>query len=210
MLWLVGDSIFRGFALGVFADALAADDPRQAEASPAAVINRMAGREVARCAAITGLPDKVPAAIEAIAALPVAPGDVIAMLDAGDHGSDPDAHQASWARLIAAARRHGVRVIVCSAPDNLAERNWSKRRFKPGQWHALPFAGRSHNDAVQAAASDAGVEFLDLARAMHDFHARLRHVGEGAYLPDDIHPNVQGQAELCRLLFDAAWPQAAD
>lgn len=202
MLWLFGDSIFRGLAAGVFADELPEDDPRRSWASPAAMLNAAYGEERVAVGGQTLLPDSVDKAAAALRGFRTAPGDCIAMLDAGHHAGDPGRHQAQWLELIAAARAACDRVLVCTAPDNLAEANW-KGRYRPLLWHSLPFAGRTHNDAVRAAATEAGVELLDLEPALRAFHLARP---DGAYRSDDIHLNRAGQAELCRLLAAAVWP----
>jgi hypothetical protein len=197
MLWLFGDSILNGFA------ALA---PEDAFPPPADMLNAVFGEERVRIGGQTMLPGGVDKAAARLAAFRTGPGDAIVMLDAGEHGSDPDSHQHRWEQLIRAALSSCARVIVCDAPDNMAEHNWRTRRAKPYYWHALRFGQRSHNDAVRAAAQACSADFLEVAAPMHAFHQ----AGPGAYIDDNVHLNRLGQAYLCRLVVERVWPEEAE
>lgn len=203
MIWLFGDSIFRGYATGRFADQLPPGDPRHAWASPSAMLNSALGEALVAVGGLTRLPDEAELAVEEMARFRAEPGDVIVMLDAGHHACDPDVHERQWRALIAAAQTKGVRVLVCNAPDNLAQLNWERGRYKPALWHALKFGARSHNDAVESAARALGADFLDVAMPLHLLNQESE---EGLYLADCVHLNRTGQAALCCLIGAKLWP----
>jgi hypothetical protein len=144
VLWLFGDSIFRGFAGGRFPDEVpveeAALEPLWALRSPSASMNLLCagmglaeldplgtatcGKLVACYVGPAGQPDRVTKGLAHIERLHdsgcVREGDAIAMLDAGAHTEDPDLYEEQWFRITTAASRPGVSVILCNSFDNLA------------------------------------------------------------------------------------------
>ena len=101
-VWLFGDSIFRGAAIGRFpedyAPEEAAAEPLWPMRSPAAVMNLLLGEEAVAFGGVTGLPDGVDKAVRELSERlywgPVAPADTLVFLDVGQHAEDPDVHEA--------------------------------------------------------------------------------------------------------------------
>ena len=215
-VWLFGDSIFRGAAIGRFpedyAPEEAAAEPLWPMRSPAAVMNLLLGEETVAFGGVTGLPDGVDKAVRELSERlywgPVAPADTLVFLDVGQHAEDPDVHEAQWRALRqAAVADHPVRLIMCGGFDNGA-------RGRAVCMHDRPINGRSANDALLAAATaptdDRGVTcFLPLAAPLLAYHHRLKgRFGATAYRRDGVHLNVWGQLKLCALILDAALPAA--
>ena len=133
-------------------------------------------------------------------------GDTVVLLDVGHHAGDPDRHEAQWRTLrsvVVTERR--LELVMCGGFDDGADGD-------PACQHDLAFEGRSHNDAVRAAATAAmatvgGTRFLELSPALRAFnHWTLERFGLGAYRRDGIHLNVWGQMRLCGLILDVAAP----
>ncbi len=213
-LWLFGDSIFRGAALGRFPDehspAQIVAEPLWPLRSPAAVMNLMLGEEVVRHGGVTRLPGGVDKAAAALRRRfgpgGIGPSDTVVFLDVGPHAGDPDRHEAQWRTLRrAASGEHPVRLLMCGGFDHGAR---GKRMCQ----HDLVFGARSHNDAVRAAAEaevdEAGAtSFLDLSGPLNaHHHSMAERFSVGAYRPDGVHLNVWGQVRLCALVLAAAFP----
>ncbi|MBC8001423.1 MAG: hypothetical protein H7X97_02435, partial [Opitutaceae bacterium] len=204
-LWFFGDSIFRGFALGTFADQIAPEridrDPLWPFRSPAAMINLFLydlgllklnsagvateGEYVAVFAGTTGFPE-IPRkgrnhVRRAAKTGLIRAGDTLAFLDAAQHAGDPGSHEAAWKDIRRAAAATGVPILMCTAFDNLAH----DRRTSVGGgkkelcMHDLPWAGgRSHNDALRAAAADrtipGEVRLVEASSIIKKWHAELQ------------------------------------
>lgn len=167
VLWLLGDSIFRGYATGRFPDTLtseeAATDPLWPFRSPPASMNLLcadlglakldaegtavSGEFVACYAGLAGQPDRKLKGIQRISDLYasgyVREGDVVAFLDAGMHTQDPDLYEEQWFDIVEAAVRPGVDVILCNSFDYLLAapplmRDGSQREL---YMYDLPFKG---------------------------------------------------------------------
>ncbi len=181
-VWLFGDSIFRGAAIGRFpedyAPEEAAAEPLWPMRSPAAVMNLLLSEDVVAFGGVTGLPDGVDKAVrelsERLRAGAIGPADTLVFLDVGHHAEDPDVHEAQWRALLrqAAVAEHPVRLIMCGGFDN-------GPRGRAACMHDRPIGGRSANDAVRAAAAAPGgdrgdTRFLALAAPLRAYHHRLK------------------------------------
>ena len=78
--------------------------------------------------------------------------------------------------------------------------------------HDRPFGGRSHNDALRAAATAdgpfaGGASFLALSESLAAFDRDIAgRFGGRAYQADGVHLTHWGQMRLCALILDAALP----
>ncbi len=213
-IWLFGDSIFRGAALGRFPDEYSSEeiaaDPLWPVSSPAAVMNLALGEDLVKLGGVTGLPDGVEKAVRRLAAFlnsgSVQRGDTVVFLDVGHHARDPDRHQAQWLALRSAAvAEYPIELIMCGGFDDGAQGDHACQ-------HDIAFEGRSHNDAVRAAATAAMItvghtRFLELSPPLQAFNRwTLERFGLSAYRRDGIHLNLWGQMRLCGLILDVAAP----
>lgn len=213
-VWLFGDSIFRGAAIGRFPEDYspeeAAAEPLWPMRSPATVMNLLLGEEAARFGGITGLPDGVDKAVrelsERLRSGVIAGSDTLVFLDVGRHAENPDVHQAQWRALRdAAATDYPIQLVMCGGFDNGA-------RGRAACMHDRTIGERSANDAVRTAAVAPAnhrgeTRFLPLAASLQAFHHGLkRRFGVTAYRRDGVHLNVWGQLKLCALILDAALP----
>ena len=201
-LHLFGDSVFRGLVTDI------SDNPAESLRplrTPAAIMNLVAGRELARFAGFTGIPKDVPGATEAMAAImasdAIADGDMVAFLDVGPHAMDTARHEAGWLLLRRAATgTRRVRLLMCSGFDYGA-------RGRRDLQHEAELDGRSPNDAVRAAAQAPGqflgvTQFLDIAGPLKRLHGTLRaRFGVSPYFRDCVHLNVWGQIFLSLLIL---------
>jgi hypothetical protein len=214
-VWLYGDSIFRGAALGRFPDLHTpeeiAAEPMWPARAPAEMMNLVLGQDAVRLGGITGLPDKTGKAVRVLArrlnAGLIGPEDVVVFLDVGAH-ADHDAHEAQWLALRrAVVEEHPVRLIMCEGFDNGAKGRESFR-------HDLPIGGRSANDALRAAAArpiegPGRTSLLELSAPIADFHRRIaQDFGASAFRKDGVHLSVLGQMKLCALILAEALPRA--
>ena len=90
ILWLFGDSIFRG-AIGE--TDVAAEDPLWPIRAPGPMLDLFAGEPFARLGGGTRIPDGIDKAARLLAAMvgrEIAADDAIVMLDVGPHSGDPD------------------------------------------------------------------------------------------------------------------------
>lgn len=221
MIWLFGDSIFRGFALGRFPEAYA---PEEIEAeplwplrAPASMINLMAGEEITALAGLTGLPDPQMIAMgkkdlqRGIDRGMIKPGDSLVFLDVGFHAADPETHRQQWLEV----RRNAVadrpfRAFLCTGFDGLTASHRAKRASR-GQDTKLFEHDAAFNRAVVEAACAPGdykgeTFVIDTGQAMSDFDAAAGRVGGSAYLSDGVHLNLWGQLRLSVAIGRAVAP----
>lgn len=243
VLWLFGDSIFRGWSLKIFPDAMSDADiaaqPLYPLRSPASMINliladqgaveldgggvAITGQYVACYAGLAGPPGDMSLATSRIERLftegSIRPGDVLTFLDAGLHTNDPDIYEAQWLRVRRCAACDGVRLVMCTAFDDLAADPRKVIGDDPSEsfMYEVPFRGaasgilRTHNDAVRAAAAVEGLpgetDLVDMARIIQEFEVEIRRDFDvKIYHRGGIHPNVWGQLRLAAELFRSAWP----
>jgi hypothetical protein len=201
-LWLFGDSIFNE---GIGAASLTPEDALWPVRSPGPMLDLMAGEAFVRRGGGTLIPDGVDRASGAISKMvgrDIAAADVVAMLDVGPHGGDPDLHERQWLTLRGAAARHPGLVLICEGFDNGA-------RGEPSYRHCRRIGERSPNAAVQAAAlapiEEAGrTSFVRIAKPLLRYHHALAEEhAPGAFHPDGVHLNAWGQGRLCWLLLEA-------
>ena len=206
---LYGDSISRGFALGVFADEIAPSHPLYPFRSPAAMMNGvMEESGLKHVAAYMGdavtphfdIPARIRQRIKQGA---IRPGDFVVIEDAGNHGSDPDAYYVKMAALRqAVTEEHGITCVMMTMFD-----------YPPapaGYQYDLAFNGKTHNAATRQAATETkpyvGQTILVEMDAIMDARRsyQMGHTGTDVVLGDGIHPNVWGQALIAGEVLKAA------
>lgn len=223
MIWLFGDSIFHGHSLdhelGTYTAAMIAAEPLWPLRNPGVTMNLL-WRERRVMPGLTGrliFPHQTDRALKEMRNIltsgRVIEGDAVVCLDVGEHHCDPEASEAAWL----AFRRtlvgdHGLRLLMCTAFDDVdpGDRPFSAMKAEAFM-HDVDFAGRSHNDAVRAAAAAAlesrgSTELVETGAMMAAFQDDLRAKGLSAYKRDRIHPNIWGQTALAVMLCRALDP----
>lgn len=193
---LVGDSWSRGYALGVFAEAVPPSHPMYRLRSPAAMAETVFadnGRPDRFC--FTGIAPNVAQAPdlirERIRNRVIRSGDVVFVLDAGDHNQDPGLYATSLAAIRdAVTGRHDITCVLMTTPDYSTT---------PAMQWDTPFNGQTMNQAIRAVAtadvpSVGQTLLLDLDPKMDTWKQLIygQHLLP-AFL-DPIHPNFWGQA----------------
>lgn len=217
-IWLWGDSIFTGSALGrklrLFSEAEAAAEPMWPIRSPATTMNLLWGDDLVERGGQTGMPDEVDLRSSELRAAifsgQIQPGDSIVFLDVGHHCCNPARHEALWDRLRRAAiDQVPVNLFMCTGFDNV-DRSRPPFSSQPAEplMHDLLFGDRSHNDAIRAAATvEVGgpgtTTLVEIGAAISELHRDLVAVGATAYRPDNIHLNLLGQTGLSIMLCRA-------
>jgi hypothetical protein len=148
----------------------------------------------------------------------IRPVDALAFLDAGKHFGNTRRHEAAWKNIRRAAGMTGARTLMCTAFDNLAndERTSVGGGRKELFMHDIGWEdGRSHNDAVRAAAADkrilAETSLIEMSAMIGLWHRQLQSkYSLSVYLRDNIHLNVWGQMRLSWELFSRTWPDLAN
>ncbi|MCC6179107.1 MAG: SGNH/GDSL hydrolase family protein [Chloroflexi bacterium] len=202
VIWLYGDSISQGYALGTFAPP--ADHPLYAVRSPASTYRAIA--EENGIADVLVRVEWLIAADEqgqmsfrpnwirrAIVSGAIRRGDVVLLEDAGPHTVEAMLYQVALDCLRAEATdRHEITCVMLTTPD-----------YPPApensQWDRLLRDGRSVNEAIREAATLARpwrgrTVLLDMNAEMDRRRASaLSQDGVDVMHPDGIHPNVWGQ-----------------
>lgn len=197
---LFGDSIFRGYALGVFADEVLPSHPLYGFRSIASMANLVLSEngnsdEFVYRGNLYGYPTAIQNILDLISTGTVVPGDVCVLEDAGNHNMLPSEYRTVFeAFRTACSQNHDVTVILMSMFD-----------YPPAPVDCRfdePFGGVTMNDAIRAAQSAnlavVGPSiYLDMNGRM-DFESIYGPFRYGEYavkwiFDDGIHPNVWGQ-----------------
>ncbi|MBN9320338.1 MAG: hypothetical protein BGN86_05865 [Caulobacterales bacterium 68-7] len=217
VVFLFGDSIFRGCALDGWADDIEAAglvDPLSAVRSPAAMLNAMKTETDDRLFAVyvgnLGQPfaarvDKTVAQMRSMAAI-VRPGDVFVFEDAGAHLNDPRDYEANWRTLRATAAEVGAQVVMMTMPDSLTVETYAGLPADQFRYD-VKFGGVSHNDVTRSAArakvGGKAAILLDYDAKMAALDKRIARHGLAGLKSDGIHPNIWGQCLLVTQLAKA-------
>lgn len=207
---LYGDSIFKGWALRTFDPPT--DHPLFGFRSIASLANMvLAENGIADTFSYDGLgvnfgwdTNEAAAGIRArLESGDIRPGDVIVFQDAGPHCQDPDAYQAQWETMRAAAvEKHDVLAIMMTMfdyPPAPADNQYDR-----------PFGTRTMNEATVAAAKAemavVGRTIVSDMNGIMDYEItsgpyRVDKYGVPMIHPDGIHPNVWGQARMTGVLL---------
>jgi hypothetical protein len=218
MIWLLGDSIFHGFALGRFPQAYSpeeiAAEPMWPLRSPASMMNLLLGEGTAELGGITGLPD--PRMIESgQAALhrkletgQIRPGpDQVVLLDVGHHAETPETHGEqwlSWRRAVTAGQP--IDLFICTGFDGLAYREKKGTLIGGAPLSIFAHDERFNGALIEAATAEGEfvgtTRVIDVAGPLEAFQQTAMGLGASAYLKDGIHLNIWGQlclsATICR------------
>jgi hypothetical protein len=195
VVFLYGDSIPRGYALGQLADTVAETAPLYPLASIRSTANwalSLNGRIPQTVFAYAGgfayiSHSLIPQIRDAVSAGVIRSGDVVIVSDAGDHSSDPDAYEAWWAEIRQTiTERHDITLVMTSMYDY---------GVPTDHQYDTVFGTRTMNEATYSAATEdlpyvGQTLFLDLNAKMDAFRtAALSGDGIDIMLPDGIHPN---------------------
>lgn len=214
-VWLVGDSILNGYALGRLAETLNEPEvgPLWPLRGPASVINLILGREAAKVACATRLPNEATVELgmawlaEEVRSGAIRPGDAVVFLDVGEHSCDPDAYERLWTKILTNSIRLGLNPYLCEGFDDLSGVGQLGSGSDPTAYrHAELFGSRSHNDAVRAAA-DGRATFIPLHNRLQAFNAAA--VPVPAFAKDHIHLSVWGQFVLVAAILEAIGAQCS-
>lgn len=196
VVFLFGDSIMRGYALGFFPDKateVQKKDPLWSERSPASMLLQKG--ITATYSSFTGQPDVASEAASRISNLIdqniIRSGDVVVMEDAGRHSSDPLSYFDNWLTVGREFQRANVTLVMMTIPDKIQAAELGGQSADLYRY-SVDFNGLSHNDSTRIAAHVLGARLIDLK-------ALIDTAGPSALHEDGIHPNVKGQ----KILIDA-------
>ncbi len=184
---LVGDSISRGYALGVFADGVPSNHPYYILRSIPSMANSVLANSNSphRLCYMSGTDVRARFRDGVIRS-----GDVVIFEDAGEHGSDPVAYKQMIANLRAAITdKHNVTAVFMSMFDYYPVPNFQ---------YDTPFNGKTINQATYEAATEdtnhvGQTLFLDMNSLMDGWKASSEGQQGVPIILDGIHPNVWGQ-----------------
>lgn len=194
VIFMFGDSIMRGAALGFFKDRATEEqshNPCIDNHSPAATVRNF-GRTAVYAGAV-GQPSSASSAVlryrKLLAQKIIRPGDVIVMEDAGRHDGDPARYLENWLKIGHVFDDAGVTLVMMTIPDDI---KLDVLGGEPADLYrfSVPFNGMSHNDATVAAAAALGAVLIDYQKIV-----RLR--------DDGIHPDISGQTILVTQIMSA-------
>ena len=201
-IYLVGDSLVRGFGLGVLATEIAPSHALYGLSSPARMANLVLSENgiPARCYFSRSLSfggyDSLLAPVTALMASgEMRRGDWLIFEDAGPHGSDPDAYQEALEDLLEAASASGINRAVMTTFDYAPAPAESQ--------YDTAFGGRTVNEAIVAAADATDTPVLDMNAIMDAFRSdALAADGLPVMQGDGIHANVWGQMKMAGAILD--------
>jgi hypothetical protein len=229
VIFVLGDSIGRGFGLNMWAEDTPRDHPLWELRSPASMINMMLRdsgerQDLDDCGTVTRAatiavyagPTGQPAGAAGVAThlrnlvqqRIIRAGDVVVFEDAGDHGESVQQYADNWIMVREALRDSGVTVVMMTMHDTL-ENEPERTLFR----YDVPDAsGRTFNDATRQAAahevSGAPATLVDLKAALASMDQRGAQTGVRSLLADNIHPNVWGQCVIAASVVRASGVRA--
>jgi hypothetical protein len=204
---IVGDSIARGYGLGVFADAVAASNGLYHFSSIARTGNLVCRDNgiPARFAyhPVILMDPAAPAFLSACCANGIiAPGDWLILEDAGDHSQNPDDYEGKWNALLAALSGTGVHVAMMTMFDYAPAPTNSQ--FNTAFTGSPSGISRTMNAATTAAAANGGALLIDMRTAINAFKSYCNgQTLTPVIYPDGIHPNVWGQTRMLGVIMEA-------
>lgn len=216
LIHFYGDSIARGYGLGVFADQVDPAHPLYAFRSVASMANwalEINGRSerVAYCGGIstTAITARISAGV-------IQAGDMVVLEDAGDYAAGPNSYYANvmWPARQAAAQS-GVTVVMMSMFEYCHDGNMACGTAF--QYDTAIGAQGTLNDATRRAALVAAngnasgsvlpgvTRFIDMNWVMDSWRSSALSVdGVDVMLSDGVHPNVWGQMKMAREILGVA------
>lgn len=220
VIHLTGDSIFRGRAIGAFADLVTPEYPLYRFRSISSIANAVLAASGSTDRFVYMFPIDGHGSINAddirdyIAANVIRSGDVVITEDAGGHSKDPDAYEAFWDGVRAAISDtlpiNSIMMDMFDFPDgsNLA----SAVEFQ----YERTFGSRTMNDATRAAARKpqaypGQTTLLPMRRIITDYRSSV--MAEQGFNPcdrDGIHLRVWAQMKMTGVLCRAAGAHVSD
>ncbi len=204
----LGDSIMRGYALGFFPDLATPEQKRHPWRdfrSPGSMFNALtSGDAIFVYAGQSAQPDDWLAADAAkrirqsISYGIMRPGDVAFFEDAGDHRGDPEGYERNWNAALEALDGSGVIPVLVTMPDAV-EGEWYGDLPAEMFSYSAPFDGLSHNDVTRRAARRHGAILVDL----ETIFAEAMAAGIEPFQHDGIHFNIAGQCLMVDAVADA-------
>jgi hypothetical protein len=206
MVWLFGDSISRGYALGTFADLLPPADPLYHFRSIASMANLtladngrnerfayaggvISGNELDRAKTIAYNQSLL---LEGI----VRSGDLVVIEDAGDYPGTAIEYQAELDSVIEPFVTAGIETLLMTMFDYSSN--------PADQFDRIDESGLSRNDAIRAVALARGTRLVDMDSIMNQWRDAALYVDDVSVMRDPIHPNVWGQGKMAGVLLKEA------
>ncbi|MGR9130763.1 SGNH/GDSL hydrolase family protein [Rhizobium leguminosarum] len=201
VIFMFGDSIMRGYALGFFPDSSTKEqmnNPNWELRSPASQLRSLG--HMAVYAGLSGQPDRIEDGVEAISSLigrrVIRDGDVIVLEDAGLHGNDPVEYFNNWLKLGEATKAANITLIMLTVPDDI------KAQMLGGDpadlyRYSVEFGSASFNSATVFAAHTIGARLIDYNTMME----KVMKTGKTVLHDDGIHPNLDGQTILVNAII---------
>lgn len=191
----------RGFAAGVWADEMSPTHPLLVLSSPSRVANSVLADNGLKGWHMRYAGSLSVAAMESfLAEGSIRSGDVVVLEDAGYHGANPDAYEASWIELRSAIVTGGdVTCLMMTMFDYIRD----FQNYGPRYQYDVPVSpgGRSMNEATRAAAharipgAIGQTRLIEMRAVMDAWKASAWNTdGIRVMLNDGVHPNVWGQA----------------
>jgi hypothetical protein len=210
VVFLFGDSIVRGLALGSFTPP--ADHPLWCFRSPGAVLATLQAENALggyAFATVNGSELVEPSVIDGLVENgTIRDGDVIMVEDAGGHPHPPPDYRG---RLLGIRRvatlAHAITVVALTTPDYIDVARHPESA--PNRWN-VEVDGMTHNAALRQGATEpipgaVGSTILVDWQCHADAVRRQLQVEHGLdiFQPDGTHPNVLGQMQFVGLVLEA-------
>lgn len=214
VIHLYGDSIARGYGLGIFADQVDQPHPLyelRSIGSTANIVLAENGRKDVFAyggAAIVEGETTAEVIRERVASGVIRSGDVVVIEDAGKHSCDPGDYADKIADLREAiTEQHDITAIFMTMFDYPDGSNLASN---PDYQYDLPFGGETINQAIAEAVTEdrdyvGQSRLLDMNARMDQWRSSALAIdGVPVMRPDGIHPNVWGQMRMAGEILKAA------
>lgn len=210
---LAGDSIFRGNAIGVYADLATPATPLYRFRSISSMANWAMEASRIEDRFVYMFPIRQhgninPSDIRAyIARGVIRPSDTVTLEDAGDHNMDPNSYEAFWAAARAAVSdRQPVTSVMMDMFEFPAGANLASN---VNCQYETPFHGRTMNAATRAAATaprnyPGRTLLIPMRNIANQYRAgMLAAYGLDPFSPDGVHMRVWAQMKMAGVLCNA-------
>jgi len=192
IVYLVGDSIFQGWAFGCFERRIDADPGPLAHVDR--TFNFVASSNNISCRCLFSGVSGIGQLLKLCSTVCIR-GDAVALLDAGPRAEAPEAVEAYFVSILSTVRSFGLEAITFS--------NYTGPGAPPTCRYdiALGSSGTTANACIRTAAAKTGVRLLDLEDMGPRWEQLLDQVGCTLMLPDGVHFNPLGSVLIaCKLL----------
>lgn len=195
IVYLVGDSIFQGFAFNRFERCIDTDP------GPLAQIDRTfnwvaaANQIPCRClfSGVMGTAQLLKLCST------TARNNTVALLDAGPRSDDSEALEAYFASILGTVKALGMETIAFT--------NFTQPSAPSSCRYNITLADRktTGNESIRRAASKTGAQLVDLEYLGFDWEQAIGNVGCTLMLPDGVHYNVLGSLLIACALLKVSW-----